>query len=343
MINNLAFNQIVSHFTVTTNYGFIVFSLTPTPKAKIIETSTETTKYGMNILKILNKSNAYVFNGLATPELSFSLNNLTTSRNTLLLWDQGDKKPALRIDCAEPIRNLLIHQNEYIVVVLINKLLIFSFSGKLLNTIKTYTNPNGLCEISNMHSGNFIVSLGNFKGEILIWNFEAPTESEKTLQAHDNNLESIAISKDGLLIATSSEIGTIIRIFNTVSGNKLYEFRRGSNPSKITSISFSHDSKYLACCSSKGNTTIHIFDLENEKNTQSRLSTFKDYLPTWFGDSWSFKQYYIPDSNTICAFDDKDILHVLSYDDNYYRICGMNYDIITETKLDIEKKMKSGL
>lgn len=65
---------------------------------------------------------------------------------------------------------------------------------------------------------------------------------------------------DGSLLATSSEKGTLIRIYRTDTGEFLHEVRRGSDKAEIYSVCFNSSSKLLACSSDKG--TIHIFSLE---------------------------------------------------------------------------------
>ena len=175
--------------------------------------------------------------------------------------------------------------------------------------------------------------------EIIIWNFENNNESEKVIQAHDNNIECLTINKNGNLVATSSELGTLIRIFDINTGIKLFEFRRGTQPSKISSLAFSYDDRYLACCSTR-NGTVHLFDMDDtERNTHSKLVGLKDYLPTWVSSSWSFKQHYLGTfSKCICDFDDKGILHIASYDGNYYKVSGVNYDNISTSPLYVETK-----
>ena len=60
-------------------------------------------------------------------------------------------------------------------------------------------------------------------------------------------------------MATSSEKGTIIRIFSIPDGKKLYQFRRGSMPARIYYMSFNATSTLL--CVSSATETIHVFKL----------------------------------------------------------------------------------
>ena len=64
---------------------------------------------------------------------------------------------------------------------------------------------------------------------------------------------------EGTLLATASDKGTIIRVFSLPDAHKLYQFRRGSMPSRIFSMSFNITSTLL--CVSSASDTIHIFKL----------------------------------------------------------------------------------
>lgn len=330
VINHLSFNQMTSHLACSTSKGFVIYTLMPTIQKKIYEIK----KGGVGIMKILRKSNIYVLSGSNLINDSFGHDGTTTNKNILILWDQHEEKVSVRIDFSEPIKNLLIHHSERIIVTLREKIHIFAFNGKLLDEKLTYSNPNGICCVSNTDDF-LIVTLGNRKGEILIW----VENGEKIIQAHDNNIECLAINKTGSMVATSSELGTLIRVFDTNNCYKLYEFRRGTHPSKISSLAFSYDNRYLACCSTR-NGTVHLFDMGNiDRNTHSKLVGLKDYLPTWVSSEWSFKQHYLNTfAKCICDFDDKGILHIATYDGRYYKVSGVNYDVITMTDLYVDSK-----
>ena len=54
----------------------------------------------------------------------------------------------------------------------------------------------------------------------------------------------------------------MIRIFDTETGTRLQEVRRGTDQAEVFCISFDPVSKYLACSSDKG--TIHIFAIRSD-------------------------------------------------------------------------------
>ena len=79
------------------------------------------------------------------------------------------------------------------------------------------------------------------------------------IEAHNSPLSCIALNNDGTLLATASEKGTIIRVFSIPDAQKLYQFRRGSIPARIYSMSFNSTSTLL--CVSSATETVHIFRL----------------------------------------------------------------------------------
>lgn len=67
------------------------------------------------------------------------------------------------------------------------------------------------------------------------------------------------MSADGSRIATASEKGTIVRVFDSVEGTQLFELRRGADHAVVYSLSFSQACDWLATTSDKG--TVHVFSL----------------------------------------------------------------------------------
>jgi WD repeat-containing protein 45 len=79
------------------------------------------------------------------------------------------------------------------------------------------------------------------------------------ISAHESDVSCLAFNLDGTLLATASKKGTLIRVFDAVTGSLVHEFRRGADRAEIWSIAFSKDSSKLCMGSDKG--TIHIFKL----------------------------------------------------------------------------------
>lgn len=86
-------------------------------------------------------------------------------------------------------------------------------------------------------------------------------EAVNVVPAHKSPLSSLALNSAGTLLATASDKGTVIRVFSVPEAQKLYQFRRGTYPSKIYSMSFNLVSTLL--CVSSATETVHIFRLGN--------------------------------------------------------------------------------
>lgn len=131
-------------------------------------------------------------------------------------------------------------------------------------------------------------------------------------------------------MATASEKGTLIRIFDTATGTPLQELRRGADRAEIYSIAFHNNSQWLAVSSDKG--TVHVFSLANrasvedksgddeKKNPRSNLSFMKGLLPKYFSSEWSFAQFRVPEVKTIVAFGgEKNSIIVVGADGTFYK------------------------
>ncbi|KAI5967130.1 ATG18 [Candida theae] len=189
--------------------------------------------------------------------------------------------------------------NDYLVVVLESQLYIYEIKTmKLLQTIKTNSNPQGLCTVSydskhcllaypsppsasetlskihnnsshqnktstNKSPGNTVSD----KGDLIIFNINKYLPI-MAISAHKNDIAAMSFSSDGSLIATASDKGTIVRVFDTNTGVKLFQFRRGSYPTKIYSLQFSNDNKYVLATSSS--LTVHIFRLGEEEALENK-------------------------------------------------------------------------
>ena len=326
-IHHIAFNNVTSHLVCSTDQGFIVYVLQPDLEKKIIHNPGGS----VGISKILQRTNILMLVGGGSSPFR--------SKDTMALFDTQKKEIILEISMREPIKNILILNKNHLLSVLEKKICLFNWHGKHLDSKATYYNEKGLCAMNT--NSDVIATLGLNQGEIAIWKYTS--DIYKIIKAHYTNIEAISLSPDGKYVATASERGTIVRVFNLDNDKMDYEFRRGSQGAIIHDICFSNDTKYLACNS--GNGTIHIWDLYNDpsktRNTQSILSGFKDYLPQYFSSEWSMKTVSISDtSKSICAFDENNDLHIVTYEGNYFKVAGRTGEFteITKGSLHINNK-----
>lgn len=130
----------------------------------------------------------------------------------------------------------------------------------------TGINTNG----GNNSAQNNILSVSNTPnrvGDVIIFD-TLSLQPLSVIEAHKSTLSALCLSNNGSLLATASDKGTIVRIFNVMTGVKLYQFRRGTYPTKIFSLRFSNDNKYVVATSSSG--TVHIFRLGEEEALENK-------------------------------------------------------------------------
>ena len=74
----------------------------------------------------------------------------------------------------------------------------------------------------------------------------------------------LQLSRDGATLATASDKGTLVRVFDTATGAPLRELRRGADRAAIHSIAFAPKGDYLAVASDKG--TAHVYALMSRES-----------------------------------------------------------------------------
>jgi hypothetical protein len=86
--------------------------------------------------------------------------------------------------------------------------------------------------------------------------------------AHDTQLAALALAHDGSKLATASQKGTIVRIFDCATALPLRELRRGSTSASLYCLSFNSMGNRI-CCSS--DTSERVFCRVFEPNVGSIL------------------------------------------------------------------------
>ena len=168
-------------------------------------------------------------------------------------------------------------------VVLEDEIYLYDISNmSLLTNIATSPNPAAICALSPSSENCYIayplpkprediqdkrpshapppsLYAPVTSGDVLIYD-TLTLKAVNVIEAHRSPLSFIALNNEGTLLATASETGTIIRVFSVPRGQKLFQFRRGTYPSTIYSMSFNVASSLL--CVSSTSDTVHIFRLQ---------------------------------------------------------------------------------
>ncbi|KAJ5893557.1 Autophagy-related protein 18 [Penicillium taxi] len=261
-MNFVTFNQDYSYLAVATSKGFRIF--TTDPFAKSYET-----KEG----------------NIALIEMLFSTSLVALILSPRRLQITNTKRQCTICELTFPTTVLAVRLNrKRLVIVLEDQIYLYDIQTmKLLSTIDTSPNPNALCTLAPSsdncymayplpqkapatvkqpaHAPPGTTHVSPTNGDVLIFD-SLKLEAINVIEAHRSPLACITLNSDGTLLATASDKGTIIRVFSVPDGHKLYQFRRGSMPSKIFSMSFNTTSTLL--CVSSSTDTIHLFKLSQQ-------------------------------------------------------------------------------
>ena len=275
-------------------------------------------------------------------------NNVNNKRSKLIIWDDRQKKSLSELKFNQNIMNVKLTK-EKIIIVCRDKIYVFNLSTfKNMDIIETGDNSHGIVAVS-YDSETLLAYPDKKKGQVRIKNYDK--SSVFYIKAHENNIAFIALSYDGSLLATASEQGTLIRIFNTDNGDLLQEVRRGKDRADIKYICFEPNYKYIAASSNKG--TIHIWSLAQTLKTLNKASDDTNmienkksglkWLPKFMGgeffsSEWSFAQVRITDQRSICCFGKDNTIIIVSTEGKYYKaqidvVNGGDCKIIEEEKL----------
>ena len=316
----LSFNPDSSLFCIGTNKGFRVYTSYPfkcVGKRDIYG--------GIGIIEILNNTNIFALVGTGQ--------NLKLGPNKVILWDEFNQKVANELIVSNNVKNIKIKRTK-IFIIEENNILVFTLGNyQKIDSLKTFTNKNGIFGISLHPKLNIISYPSPDIGKILIKNYDNKIEGNFTvneINAHKNEIIALVMNYDGTLIASASEKGTIIKIFRTKDGSLLQELRRGTEPAEIFSIAFDFKSQYIACSSNKG--TVHIFKIKNDeiekneiKNQKSffgNVVSFLGFQNEYLNSEWSFAQYRLPiKEKNIVSFSHEydDIIFVITLNGKYYQ------------------------
>ena len=264
------------------------------------------------------------------------------SKNKLIIWDDHQGKVLSQIRFNSNLIGAKIRKDS-IFGILNNKIYIFDINSlQTIAILSCNQNQNGICAISNGYSptNDFYVSCpyDSNKGKVQIIQYIKEKEgiikkSGKIINAHDSMVVQIIISQDNKLIATASDRGRFIRLFNIQTGEFITELKRGVTNANISSIVFDITTQFLGCFSDSG--TVHIFDIRDISKLLSEKSNFvKKNSGKVKIKERSFAKFKLKEEKSILGFSQDNSIIIITSQAIYYRA---GFDIKTEgncTKLE---------
>lgn len=318
----IAFNQDHSCFVCGTENGFRVYNTDP---FRLTFRREFEGGGGLSIVAMLFRCNILALVGGG--------GNPRFAPNKVMIWDDKTPRCIAELSFRSQVRQVRLRR-DIVLVAIDRKIYIYRFSDlTLIDHIETCANPRGLCALSGSQDRTVLACPASVhKGKALVvfydqqklqnaqqagqekdsefTRLEHCREKTTLINAHESRVAMLSLNFDGSLLATASDKGTLIRIFDTETGSLLQELRRGCDRAEIQCITFSYSRQWLVVSSDKG--TIHLFALRDtpemrgtqggDQSVVNRRSNFSFLGFSYFSSEWSFAQFRVPDYRSIVCF-----------------------------------------
>uniref|UniRef100_V9KW62 WD repeat domain phosphoinositide-interacting protein 4 n=2 Tax=Callorhinchus milii TaxID=7868 RepID=V9KW62_CALMI len=301
-VNSLRFNQDQSCFCCAMESGVRIYNIEPLmEKGHFDHDQVGSVAH----VEMLHRSNLLaVVGGGVHPKFSDI---------SVLIWDdaqEGKEKLVLEFTFTKPVLAVRMRHDK-IIIVLRHRIYVYTFPNNptKLFEFDTRDNSRGLCDLCPSVEKQLIAFPGHKCGSLQLVdlsNTKPGTSSAPfTINAHQSEIACLALNQQGTVVATASKKGTLIRLFDTLTKEKLVELRRGTDPATLYCINFSHDSSFLCVSSDKG--TVHVFALKdtqlNRRSALARVGKVGPVIGQYVDSQWSLASFTVPaECACICAF-----------------------------------------
>ncbi|KAJ3029527.1 hypothetical protein HDV00_009552 [Rhizophlyctis rosea] len=259
---------------------------------------------GIALVEMLYKTNFLAFVGGGK--------NPKFPPNKVVIWDDSKGKVAIEMEFRSEVKAIRWRRDR-LIIVLLTKIYVYTFepTPRRLHVFETIENDRGLAALSQSPTvlspgGNgtaVFAFLGRNKGQVQIAELmvgpvqasgrasgrrsldgnasntvSIPTPSVHIIQAHASTVSCLTISHSGHLLASASEKGTLVRVFEARSSRLVNELRRGVDRANIYSIAFNLEETNLCVASDKG--TIHIFTIGSGEGGSTLIAPGTSIPPT---------------------------------------------------------------
>uniref|UniRef100_A0A0R3RXF5 WD repeat domain phosphoinositide-interacting protein 3 n=1 Tax=Elaeophora elaphi TaxID=1147741 RepID=A0A0R3RXF5_9BILA len=244
------FNQDFGCFVCGLDDGFRIYNTDP-----LKQNFNEKLNGGIGAVEMLFRCNyVALVGGGVTPAFS---------TNKVVIWDIINHKEVVQLEMNSDVRAVRLRRDR-IVVVLDTSVHIFSFTDQpeKLQVYDSSRNPRGICCLCPASENSLLAfPAPSSSSAVCCITLAEPDAPPRIINAHQRPLSAIALNLTGEQLATSSEKGTIIRIFDTKTCLLLKELRRGTNPASIFWCCINFMSNPLRKLSFSGEVSVSRFRL----------------------------------------------------------------------------------
>lgn len=294
-ITSLGFNQDQGCFSACLKSGLRVYNVDPL----VEKTHYNVDEIGkVNICEMVNRTNWLLIVKSCSPSI-------------LRILDDGQRFFVAEVQFKSPIRAVRARIDRVAVVLSSTVQVLALPTLERISLLRIPSNTRPLCSMSlsnDVEALQLIAAPAHRKGSVQLMDISrtvvgSMSSSPAVLGCHQSQLACFTLSGDGLKLATASERGTVIRLWDTDKKTKLYELRRGSDYAKVYCISFNVCGSLVCSVSDKG--TVHVW-LAQSPHAHVAVA-----------------RYVAPDdrrrSRAVCAFSGDDHVVVVSNNGSFHK------------------------
>jgi WD40 repeat protein len=189
------------------------------------------------------------------------------SRFQVSLWNNFYSDSEVNLKFTEPVLAVALRQCVLIVILPTSACLYDLTRMEVSFEQVTASNPSGCGDLSFDEKKPKIAVCGLLPGAVQVCSMNADVRPV-FFQAHLHPLTFLRFSPNGALLATASEQGTLIRVFDSATGALIGVFRRGALRSEVIALAISPGNQKLVAVSRKG--TMHAFRLSDRVTVDER-------------------------------------------------------------------------
>lgn len=248
---SFGFNQDSSCFVCGTTAGFRVYTASPVYEVHRRELSAAFQERSVVLIAMLFKTNIFA--------MVTASNKDQGGQNKIQIWNDQTGKFAGELRSRNEVRGVALRRD---IIAMVCEYAIYVYTLDKLRVIlhlTTNSNARGLCVLSPVGEPWILCCPGQSTGSVRV-QVGQDDRATHVFEAHQTPLAALALNAQGSFVATASEKGTVVKVFQRSDGQLLYRLRRSTWPANISCLTFRFDDRFLAVASSSS--TVHVFKLD---------------------------------------------------------------------------------